>query len=96
MEILQARARSVGVEPVYRRPIRALEELGEADLIVGADGVNSLVRRCGEAGFGTSIEYFSNRFAWYGTPKRFEALGHTFIETPLGASTRIITGTRRT
>jgi 2-polyprenyl-6-methoxyphenol hydroxylase-like FAD-dependent oxidoreductase len=82
LQILQARARSAGIKPVYGRAITALEQLGEADLIVGADGVNSLVRR--SADFGTGIEEFTNRFAWYGTPKRFEALTHTFIRTPAG------------
>jgi 2-polyprenyl-6-methoxyphenol hydroxylase-like FAD-dependent oxidoreductase len=82
LQILQARARSAGIEPVYGRAITALDDLGEADLIVGADGVNSLVRR--SADFGTGIEEFTNRFAWYGTPKRFEALTHTFIRTPAG------------
>src|SRR5436305_782190 len=38
LEILQARARSVGVEPRYQHAAGALDELGEADLIVGADG----------------------------------------------------------
>ena len=85
LQILQERARSVGIEPIYRRAIGSLDELGRADLIVGADGANSLVRRSDEAGFGASIEYFSNRFAWYGTRKRFEALSHTFIQTPQGA-----------
>jgi 2-polyprenyl-6-methoxyphenol hydroxylase-like FAD-dependent oxidoreductase len=85
LEILQAQARSVGIEPFYRRSVADLKELEGADPIVGADGVNSLVRKCDEAGFGTTIEYFSNRFTWYGTPKRFEALSHTFIDTPLGA-----------
>ena len=45
LELLQARARSVGVEPIYRRTVKSLDELAGADLIVGADGVNSLVRR---------------------------------------------------
>jgi len=84
LQILQARAQSVGVAPVYSRPVRSLAELGEADLIVGADGANSLVRRNGEHDFHTKIEEFSNRFAWYGTPKRFGALTHTFIRTPAG------------
>jgi 2-polyprenyl-6-methoxyphenol hydroxylase-like FAD-dependent oxidoreductase len=82
LAILQARAVSVGVVPLYGRRIEHLEELGDADLIVGADGINSVVRRGRD--FGTSIGHFSNRFAWYGTPKRFDALSHTFIATEHG------------
>jgi 2-polyprenyl-6-methoxyphenol hydroxylase-like FAD-dependent oxidoreductase len=82
LQILQQQARRVGVEPIYESLITSLDQFGEADLIVGADGVNSLVR--GSAAFGTTIEEFTNRFAWYGTPKRFDALTHTFIRTPAG------------
>jgi 2-polyprenyl-6-methoxyphenol hydroxylase-like FAD-dependent oxidoreductase len=84
LQVLQARARSVGVEPKYMRPIGDVEACGKADLIVGADGVNSVVRRGHENVFGTTITYLTNRFAWYGTTKRFEALTHTFVETELG------------
>ena len=85
LEILQTRARAAGIEPLYRRSVVSLDELGKADLIVGADGANSVVRKSKEADFGTSIELCTNRFAWYGTQRRFEALSHTFIETPDGA-----------
>jgi 2-polyprenyl-6-methoxyphenol hydroxylase-like FAD-dependent oxidoreductase len=84
LAILQARARSVGIEPAYRRAVTSLDELGDADLIVGADGANSLVRRTHEAEFGTSVKLLTNRFAWYGTTRRFDALGHTFVENELG------------
>jgi 2-polyprenyl-6-methoxyphenol hydroxylase-like FAD-dependent oxidoreductase len=84
LQILQAQARSVGVEPKYVQSIEDLEACGKADLIVGADGVNSVVRRGYENVFGTTVTSLTNRFAWYGTPKRFEALTHTFIETELG------------
>ena len=85
LELLQARARSVGVEPVYRRTVKSLDELAAADLIVGADGVNSLVRRSSEKEFGASVRLLTNRFAWFGTTKRFETLTQTFIETDLGS-----------
>jgi 2-polyprenyl-6-methoxyphenol hydroxylase-like FAD-dependent oxidoreductase len=84
LQILQARARSVGVEPKYVHSIEDLEACGKADLIVGADGVNSVVRRRHENAFGTTVTYLTNRFAWFGTTKRFEALTHTFVETELG------------
>src|SRR5262245_25280603 len=38
LKILQARAGSVGVEPVYDHPVRTIDELDQVDLIVGADG----------------------------------------------------------
>jgi len=85
LQLLQARARSVGVEPVYHRAVKSLGELGKVDLIVGADGVNSLVRRNGENRFGASVRLLSNRFAWFGTEKRFETLTQTFIETEAGS-----------
>ncbi len=84
LQILQARAYSVGVEPEYCHPINNLETHAGADLIVGADGVNSVVRRGYESAFGTALTYLTNRFAWFGTTKNFEALTHTFIETELG------------
>jgi 2-polyprenyl-6-methoxyphenol hydroxylase-like FAD-dependent oxidoreductase len=83
--LLQARARSVGVEPVYHRAVKSLDELSNVDLIVGADGVNSLVRRSNENRFGASVRLLSNRFAWFGTEKPFETLTQTFIETEAGS-----------
>jgi 2-polyprenyl-6-methoxyphenol hydroxylase-like FAD-dependent oxidoreductase len=54
------------------------------DLIVAADGLNSLVRRTFEGDFGASLSYSSNKFAWYGTTKRFETLSQTFVATDQG------------
>jgi 2-polyprenyl-6-methoxyphenol hydroxylase-like FAD-dependent oxidoreductase len=84
LQILQARARSMGIEPQYLHPIDDVAALGKVDLIVGADGVNSQVRRSREEAFGTTVNLLTNRFAWFGTTKRFAALTHTFIETELG------------
>jgi len=84
LQVLQARARSVGVEPIFGRVVTELDELGGADLIVGADGVNSLVRRTHEEQFGASTKFLTNHFAWFGTTRRFETLTQTFIETDFG------------
>src|ERR1700741_2825354 len=84
LQLLQARARSVGVAPIYKRAVTSLDELAGFDLIVGADGVNSLVRRSHEKEFGTTTRLLTNRFAWFGTTRRFESLTQTFIETELG------------
>jgi 2-polyprenyl-6-methoxyphenol hydroxylase-like FAD-dependent oxidoreductase len=84
LQILQQRVRSVGVEPVYNRVINSLDEFGDVDLLVGADGVNSLVRRTYEHEFGTEISLLSNRFVWYGTRKTFSTLTQSFHNTRYG------------
>jgi 2-polyprenyl-6-methoxyphenol hydroxylase-like FAD-dependent oxidoreductase len=85
LTILQQRVRSVGVIPRYDTLIQSVDQLTGYDLIVAADGLNSLVRRSFESEFGASVTYSSNKFAWYGTTKRFETLSQTFVETELGA-----------
>ena len=81
---LQAQAKSVGVVPHFGKRIDSLDQV-RADLIVGADGANSFVRKVREAEFGTTITQLTNRFSWYGTRKYFPALSHTFLATPRGA-----------
>ena len=85
LTILQARVRAVGVEPRYDTTIQSVDELDGYDLIVAADGLNSLVRRGFENEFGASVSHSTNKFAWYGTSKRFGTLSQTFVHTELGA-----------
>jgi len=84
LQLLQARARSVGIAPRFETMITSLDQLAGYDLIVAADGLNSLVRRSYEGDFKTSIYYIDNKFAWFGTTKRFETLSQTFVRTPRG------------
>jgi 2-polyprenyl-6-methoxyphenol hydroxylase-like FAD-dependent oxidoreductase len=81
LALLQERARSVGVEPVYERAVTRLDELGDADLVVGADGVNSLVRRSHAEAFGATVTHLRNRFAWFGAATNFTTLTQTFRES---------------
>jgi len=84
LHLLQERARAAGVVVEFERPIGSLDELGQVDLIVGADGVNSLVRRSHETEFGATVGFLTNRFVWYGTTKRFEMLTQTFRRSAHG------------
>lgn len=84
LQLLQQRVASVGVSPHFGKTITAMDELSGYDLIVAADGLNSLVRRSFEGDFRTSVSYLDNKFAWYGTSKRFETLSHTFVQTERG------------
>jgi 2-polyprenyl-6-methoxyphenol hydroxylase-like FAD-dependent oxidoreductase len=84
LELLQQRVHSVGIEPVFAHAVTALDEFGDADLVVGADGVNSLVRRTFADQFGASLSYLANHFAWFGTSKVYDTLTQTFRHTPVG------------
>ncbi len=85
LQLLQARAASVGVKPLFGCAVKSLDELAGFDLVVGADGVNSLVRRSLAQEFGAGVRLLTNRFVWFGTKKRFETLSHSFVETALGS-----------
>jgi anthraniloyl-CoA monooxygenase len=79
LEILQRRARNLGVELEFGVE---LEELPEADLVVGADGANSIVRRLGA--FGTKVEPEGSKYVWFGTDLVFDAFTFIFKETDHG------------
>lgn len=70
LQILQARARELGVRVACNQRISDFSAI-DADLVVGADGVNSLLRGANEAGFGTRRHSLTNHFAWYGVEKAF-------------------------
>jgi len=55
------------------------------DLLVGADGVGSVVRDTFHEQFQPSVSVLSNRYIWYGTRRAFEALTLTFREAAAGA-----------
>ncbi|GAB7548122.1 FAD-dependent monooxygenase [Cupriavidus sp. 8B] len=70
LSVLQARARELGVRVTYNQRISDFSAI-DADLVVGADGVNSLLRASNEEGFGTTRRNLTNHFAWYGVEKAF-------------------------
>jgi 2-polyprenyl-6-methoxyphenol hydroxylase-like FAD-dependent oxidoreductase len=84
IEILKTRAQAVGVEIRFDTRVDRLDAL-DADLIIGADGLNSLVRQSLAPTFAPRIEYFSNHFAWFGATVPYDTLTQTFIDTSKGA-----------
>jgi 2-polyprenyl-6-methoxyphenol hydroxylase-like FAD-dependent oxidoreductase len=82
--LLQRRAREAGVELELGRTIASLDELGPCDLVVAADGVNSLARRTLARQLGASVVCLDAKFVWYGTTKPFDTLTQTFVENELG------------
>ncbi|MBM3533448.1 MAG: monooxygenase [Alphaproteobacteria bacterium] len=83
LRLLAERARSAGAVLDFERHVERLDELEPADLVVGADGIRSLVRQA-HAAFGTQVTLLRNRFAWFGTTKRFDTLSQSFVATEHG------------
>lgn len=82
--LLTERAEAEGVELRFDHEVQSLHAL-QADLIVGADGLNSLVRTGDPEAFRPTLEHFGNRFAWFGTPRPFDTLTQSFVATDKGA-----------
>jgi 2-polyprenyl-6-methoxyphenol hydroxylase-like FAD-dependent oxidoreductase len=82
---LQELCGDAGVRIEYGRQVASIAELGRADLLVGADGAHSVLRQVFESSYQPQIEWLGNRFAWYGTAKRFDCLSLTFRENEHGA-----------
>ena len=80
LRFLQGLCRDAGVELRFGS---RLEAPGEADLLVGADGLNSVVRDSGS--FAPEVQWLTNRFVWYGTRRPFDCLTLTFRENADGA-----------
>ncbi|RJF95483.1 FAD-dependent monooxygenase [Noviherbaspirillum saxi] len=70
LSILADHTAKLGIDVRYNCHIDDVADI-QADIIVGADGVNSLVRSKDEEAFGTSRRSLSNHFAWFGTHKVF-------------------------
>ena len=85
LKLLQARARDAGVAARYETVVTSIDQFAGYDLIVAADGLNSLVRRSFESEFGASVTTSTNKFAWYGTTRTFATLSQTFVKTDRGA-----------
>jgi anthraniloyl-CoA monooxygenase len=78
LRVLQDRAAAAGVELEFESEVSSLDELRAADLVVGADGANSTLRRLLGDSIETAIDVRPNRFVWLGTTKRFPAFTFYF------------------
>lgn len=85
LRVLYQACSCAGVEIEFGTRIEKIEPLRrEVDLLVGADGSNSIVRgQCAEY-FQPSFESRRNRFAWYGTRQLFHPVSLIFRESEHG------------
>jgi anthraniloyl-CoA monooxygenase len=84
LNILQERAESLGVRQSFRDEIGPTADFSDADLIVAADGVNSLQRSRHADVFKPHIDVRKCRFIWLGTEQKFPAFTFAFENTEHG------------
>ena len=84
LQILEARAREVGVEVTHNADITDLDRFSDADLIVAGDGINSFIRDQYQHELQTEVVERPNKFVWLGTAKSFDAFTFYFNENEHG------------
>jgi anthraniloyl-CoA monooxygenase len=89
LQILQERAAELGADLRFQTEVRDDGELealglGDADLVVAADGVNSGVRRRHAEVFRPDLDVRSARYTWLGTTRLFDAFTFAFVENEHG------------
>ena len=84
LDAMQRNALSAGVNIHFETRIDDLAVLERYDMIVGADGVNSMARSLLNQHFQAKKEARLNKWVWYATPKRLESVGLIFQSTDHG------------
>lgn len=85
LEILQGRAAELGVDLCFQTEVEAVEALMEAsDLVLGADGINSSVRRQFADDFRPTLQPEGSKFIWLGTTQQFDAFTFIFEHNEAG------------
>ena len=83
LDVLLKRCKETGVKVYHDRAITDFDAL-DADLVIGADGINSSVREYYKSDFQPSITWGTARFTWMGTTRRFPAFTFYFKENEHG------------
>ena len=78
LKILADRCLQLGVKLCFQREIGDPETLRDADLVLAADGANSIVRERYREHFRPAADTRPNRFVWLGTKKPFPAFTFYF------------------
>ena len=84
-DILRERCAELGVTMHWEHAVEdPTTHAEEADLLIGADGLNSVTRETYEEAFKPRVTMGSAKFAWFGTEKPFDVFTFIFRENEHG------------
>jgi anthraniloyl-CoA monooxygenase len=78
LEILGERCDELDVELEFESELTTVKQMSDVDLVVAADGANSMLREQHAADFQPVIDWRPNRFVWLGTTRPFPAFTFYF------------------
>jgi anthraniloyl-CoA monooxygenase len=87
LKLLHARCREEGVALTFSRRIdpEEIEQLcSSADIVVAADGINSVIRDHYKEHFKPVVSLKANRFCWMGSTRPMGEFNYFFKQTPYG------------
>jgi anthraniloyl-CoA monooxygenase len=84
VEVLRDRCLEAGIALRVRTNVRDLRALPDCDLLVGADGANSLVRHTFADWFQPNLRIGANKYVWLGVPHRVDGYVLAIRQTPAG------------
>lgn len=84
LNILQRRCAELGIALHFNSEIQAITDIPACDLLIAADGINSIVRKHYASFFQPSIETGKARYIWLGTDKVLDAFTFLFRENEHG------------
>lgn len=77
LRVLSDRCKELDVEICFNRPISNVNELASADVVIGADGINSSIRTL-ITSFQPTFSASANRYLWLGVPCQLHNLQMIF------------------
>ncbi|MCZ7566724.1 MAG: bifunctional salicylyl-CoA 5-hydroxylase/oxidoreductase [Burkholderiales bacterium] len=84
LEILQRRAAGLGIAVHYQADVAAIDPYLNADLVVAADGINSVIRENWKEHFRPTVELRPNKFVWLGARATLPGFTYGFRENEHG------------
>lgn len=84
LTILEARATELGVKVIHESDVTDPSQLGDVDLIVASDGINSATRARFADDFQPSLDWRPNHFCWLGTDRPLSSFTFVFKENEHG------------